>query len=186
MRRITIGMALVAVTTVLGLPALAASASAAPATAAGKAVAVNDTAGRTAPAATSRAATDVSTSARAGSRAERTSGVSASHLDGTCNHYYSDNTGDLCLWYFQNYSGSKIDFYYGDSNLFNNYFITAGSGQGAVVANNAESDFNYDGIYTAWVCTGTSSSGSCGFISPLTGGNFNTTYKNNVESFYWA
>jgi hypothetical protein len=107
------------------------------------------------------------------------------HLDGSCNAYTS-GTGDLCLWYFSGYGGSRVDFYYSDSNLWTNVFLSAGSGQGAVVANNSESAYNYDSIYTAWVCTSTSYNGSCGYILPRRGGNFVPTYFNNSESLYWT
>ncbi|MEJ3743698.1 hypothetical protein WEI85_10450 [Actinomycetes bacterium KLBMP 9797] len=115
----------------------------------------------------------------------REGGVSLLHLDGACNQY-SDGTGDLCLWWFQNYTGSRADFYFADSNLNDNVFITAGSGQGSPVGNLSESDWNYDLIYGARVCTGINGAGTCGTVPPGSGGNFNSTYRNNVESFTWV
>jgi hypothetical protein len=112
-------------------------------------------------------------------------GALPAHLDGTCNFYLS-GTGDLCLWYFSGYSGSRVDFYSADNSLWTNVFLTAGSGQGANVANNSESAYNYDAIWTAWVCTSTNQNGSCGYIRPRTGGNFNATYFNNTESLHWS
>ena len=121
--------------------------------------------------------------ARAGAGAA--TALSTMHLDGTCN-LYSNGDGDFCLWYLAGLVGSKADFFISDSNLNNNTFVTAGSGQGQVVGNNAESDFNYDLNLGARVCTGTSGSGTCGTVPSNSGGNFNSTYKNNVESFTWV
>jgi hypothetical protein len=112
-------------------------------------------------------------------------GVGAAHLDGVCNTY-SSGYGDLCLWYLQNYTGSRADFYWADGNLNDNTFITPGAGQGQRVGNNAESDWNYDHILTARVFTGVNYTGVAGDIPPNTGGNFNSTFRNNVESFYWV
>jgi hypothetical protein len=111
--------------------------------------------------------------------------LAALHLDGACN-LYSNGDGDFCLWYLAGFVGSKADFFVADSNLNNNTFITAGAGQGQVVGNNAESDFNYDLNLGARVCTGINSTGTCGTVPPNSGGNFNSTYKNNVESFTWV
>ncbi|MCK9895321.1 peptidase inhibitor family I36 protein [Frankia sp. AgB32] len=112
-------------------------------------------------------------------------GVRASHLDGVCNTY-SSGYGDLCLWYLQNYTGSHADFYFGDGNLNDNYFNSPGAGQGQRVGNNSESDWNYDRHLTARVFTGVNYTGVAGDIAPYTGGNFNSTFRNNVESFYWV
>jgi len=99
------------------------------------------------------------------------------------------NTGEFVQWYFSGYSGGCEDDFSGDATFFNDTFKNCGqgaSGVGAVVANNTESDWNYDPSFTAHVCTGTNSTGTCGFILPNSGGNFSTTYKNNVESLYWT
>jgi hypothetical protein len=109
----------------------------------------------------------------------------AAHLDGTCNMYAS-GTGDLCQWYFSGYSGSRVDYYYADNSFWNDTFLSAGSGQGATVANNAESAYNYDSIWTAWVCTSTNRTGTCGYIRPRSGGNYNPSWFNNSESLYWT
>ncbi len=112
-------------------------------------------------------------------------GVRGAELDGVCNTY-SSGYGDLCLWYLQNYTGSRADFYFGDSNLNDNTFITPGAGQGARVGNNAESDWNYDRHLTARVYTGVNFTGVAGDIPPYTGGNFTSTFRNNVESLKWV
>jgi len=132
--------------------------------------------GRTAPKAGAKTATPLS------------GGSLTAHQDGACNDYgnWYGSTGDLCLWYLSNFVGSSSDFYSADNNLWNNYFLTPGWGQGQTVANNAESDWNYDSTYTAWVCTGVDYTGVCGYIPPDSGGNFSSTFKNNVESLYWA
>jgi hypothetical protein len=107
-------------------------------------------------------------------------GAHTAHLDGVC------NTGDLCLWYFSGFQGSTVDFFSGDDNLWDNVFLSAGAGQGATVANNSESAWNYDPTFTAWTCTGTFQSGDCGWILPNSGGDFLTLYFNNVESIHWT
>ncbi|WP_261575834.1 peptidase inhibitor family I36 protein, partial [Frankia gtarii] len=112
-------------------------------------------------------------------------GGSATHLDGVCN-LYSTGDGDLCLWYFQKYWGSHADFYVSDNNLNNNTFSSLGIGQGSQVGNNAESAWNYDQHLTARVYTGVNSTGTWGTISPSSGGDFTSTFINNVESFIWT
>jgi hypothetical protein len=111
-------------------------------------------------------------------------GVGAAHVDGVCN-LFSNGDGDFCLWYLQNYSGSHADFFFGDTNLNNDRFNSAGAGQGAIVGNNAESDYNYDRRLTAQVYTGTNYTGTFGNVAPNSGGNFTATFRNNVESFKW-
>ena len=103
----------------------------------------------------------------------------------TCSAY-ADGHGDLCLWYFSNYGGSRTGFIRNDANLVDDRFVSAGSGQGAVVTNNAESVWNYDRFVTAWAATSPNYGGSNGFISPNSGGNFSATYKNNTESIFWS
>ncbi len=107
------------------------------------------------------------------------------HLDSTCDAYASGG-GEICFWYYAGYQGSRIDFWWGADNLANNFFLTAGWGQGATVANNSESVWNYDSSYTAWVCTNAYQQGVCGTVAPHSGGNFITGYWNNVESFHWV
>jgi hypothetical protein len=102
--------------------------------------------------------------------------------DGACNTL-SNGDGDFCFWFSTNFVGSLSDFFFSDSNLGNNTFLTPGLGLGAVVANNSESALNADNNLTVLVYTGTSFSGTAGFVSPRTFGNFNATFTNNVESF---
>jgi len=99
---------------------------------------------------------------------------------------YSDGHGDFCMWYLSNYAGSVTGFLRNDANLSDDTFVGAGSGQGATVNNNAESDWNYDRFSTVYVATSPGYTGSVGFVGPWSGGNFSSTYKNNVESLYWA
>lgn len=187
MRRTSTMLAVLALSGGLALlSAGAAGAAPGSATSAGSAGSAGSAAANSAPAAT--AATPKAKTGKpapaAGARTSATATVITAHQDGACNAYAS--TGDLCMWYLQNYVGSASDFYVADSNLWDNYFLTPGWGQNQTVANNAESDWNYDSTYTAWVCTGVSYTGTCGFIPPNSGGNFSTTYKNNVESLYWV
>lgn len=103
----------------------------------------------------------------------------------SCNTY-ANGTGDMCFWYLTGFQGSRGGFYSNDSNFGDNYFVTPGAGQGTRIANNAESDYNYDNYYTAKVSTSVNYYGYVGSVAPRHGGNFNPTYKNNVESLYWA
>ncbi|SNQ45606.1 conserved exported hypothetical protein [Frankia canadensis] len=112
-------------------------------------------------------------------------GVSTKHLDGACN-LYSNGDGDLCLWWTQNFTGSRADFFFADNNLNDNTFLTAGGGQGQRVGNNAESVWNYDRHLTAQVWTGVNYTGTAGTVGPNSGGNFTPTFRNNVESFKWV
>ncbi len=104
--------------------------------------------------------------------------------DGVC-HQYSNGFGDLCLWYYQDITGSLIDLFVNDCNLSDDTFITSGAGQGTTVANNAESDWNYDLVHTARLWTGSNCTGTWGDVSPGTGGNLNGSFRNNVEGFYF-
>ena len=101
-------------------------------------------------------------------------------------YVYSNGTGDLCLWYLQNFSGSRGGVYYNDSNLSDNYFATPGWGQNQTMANNAESAYNYDYYYTSHQYTGVNYTGYHGYISPRNGGNFVWPFSNNVESVSWS
>lgn len=131
-----------------------------------------------------KASSRLSTAQRTG-RTSRTSASGTAAVTRSC-YSYSNGTGDLCLWYFQNYSGSRGGVYSSDSNLVDNYFATLGSGQYRSMTNNTESDFNYDYYYRAVVATSPGYYGYRGTINPRTGGNFNSTYVNNVESVYWT
>ena len=97
-------------------------------------------------------------------------------------------TGEFVQWYYTGYSGGCEDDYSADTSFFDDYFKSCGfgtSGVGKVVANNAESEYNYDYSYTAFPCTGVNYTGNCAGQPPRTGGNYNSTYKNNAESLYW-
>jgi len=111
--------------------------------------------------------------------------VGTAHQDGSCDQY-SNGHGDFCLYYLDNYQGSFSDFYTNDDNLWDNYFLTSGSGRGRVVANNARSYWNRDLICTVWVYTGSYYTGNGGRVTPGEYDNFNTTYRDNVESLRWV
>ena len=100
----------------------------------------------------------------------------------------SVDVGDLGLWYYDSSHGygSFYDTAHNDNWLFNNHFISSGAGQGSVVANNSEFAWNRDPHTTVIVCTGYNYTGSCATIAPNVYGNLNSTYRDNVESVYWA
>jgi cytoskeletal protein RodZ len=119
-----------------------------------------------------------------GATAERTaSSVHAAAATTPC-YVYTDATGDLCSWYFRGWSGSRGGVHYSDYNLVDNYFPTAGSGAGATMTNNAESIYNYDYIYKKRLFTGYGYTGAYGDQPTRSGGDYTTTYINNVESLY--
>jgi len=108
------------------------------------------------------------------------------HQDGFCNNPPANvGDGDFCLWFLSNFGGSYSDFFFADTNLTDNVFITAGSGQGQTVAANAESALNADSNLTARVCTGVGQTGSCNIVPPRGFGNFVAPYFNGVRSFLW-
>jgi Peptidase inhibitor family I36 len=115
-------------------------------------------------------------------RLRPTAGVRAVSQDGAC------EVGDLCLYYLfsQQGYGSAYDTAHNDQTLFDNHFITAGSGQRGVVANNARAYWNRDPNAYAYVCTGVNYTGTCGWLAPNAWGNLNSTYADNSESVYWG
>jgi hypothetical protein len=109
-------------------------------------------------------------------------GVRAVSQDGGC------DVGDLCLYYLysgQGY-GSAYDTAHNDQTVWDNHFITGGSGQWGVVANNARAYWNRDPHAYAYVCTGVNYTGSCGWLAPNAYGDLNSTYADNSESLYWG
>jgi hypothetical protein len=102
--------------------------------------------------------------------------------DGYC------DVGDVCLYYFsaQRGYGSLYDTGHNDPYLFNNHFISSGSGQGSVVGNNAEAVWNRDPHTTVWLCTGTYSTGSCGYVAPNSYGTLGSTWFDKTQSLTWA
>jgi hypothetical protein len=112
--------------------------------------------------------------------------ISSSHIRPLASQDGSCDVGEVCLYYFSNFAGSRYDTAHNDPTLFDNRFITAGAGQLATVGANAESVWNRDPNTTVWVCTGTNQTGSCGYVAPNSYGNFNSTYFNKVDSLIWA
>jgi hypothetical protein len=110
-----------------------------------------------------------------------TGAVTLANQDGACNSL-SNGDGDFCYWFSTNFVGSLSDFFFSDTNLGNNTFLTPGLGLGEAVANNSESALNADSNLSVLVFTGTSFSGTSGLVQPRQFGNFNTTFVNNVES----
>jgi peptidase inhibitor family I36 len=117
---------------------------------------------------------------RTGTPSERLGALASQ--DGAC------EIGDLCLYYLYDYQGwgSGYDTAHNDPNLFNNHFIFGGSGQGAIVGSNARAYWNRDPYTYAYVCTGTYSTGSCGWLAPNAYGNLNSTYADRSQSLYWG
>jgi hypothetical protein len=101
--------------------------------------------------------------------------------DGACNSL-ANGDGDFCYWFSTNFVGSLSDFFFSDSNLGNNTYLTPGLGLGQVVANSSESALNADSNLSVLVFTGANFSGTSGLVRPRTFGNFNSTFTNNVES----
>lgn len=102
--------------------------------------------------------------------------------DGAC------DVGDVCQYYLTSQSGfgSKYDTAHNDPNLNNNRFISIGSGRLSIVGNNSEFIWNRDPRTSVIICTGANYTGTCGTVGPNVSGNLTATYKNQVESLYWA
>lgn len=172
-----------------GLALLGASAAVAAATALGAAPATAAPAASDGPAVTT--ATDAPSpklrAGRSGPSSHKTTGgmTRLYPKDGIC-EVYSNGYGELCLYWGANFTGSMTDFFYNDANLHDDTFLSAGTGKGSTVANNSLSAFNADAYTTAHVCTDVNYYGSCGYISPATGGNLASTYALNVESLYFG
>jgi hypothetical protein len=103
------------------------------------------------------------------------------HQDGACN-MLSNGDGDFCFWWAANFVGSMSDFFFSDSDLRNNQYLTPGLGLGEFVADNSESALNADSNLSVLVFTGVGFSGTAGIVNPRQFGNFNTTFKDNVAS----
>jgi hypothetical protein len=112
-------------------------------------------------------------------------GAAAGAATSSC-YTYTNGTGDFCSWYRANQGQSRAGVYGDDDNLWDNYFVTAGYGQGQTIANNAEYVWNLDGTYTAHPATSTGYYGNYGTVYPNQKGNYTNTYKNNVESLKWS
>lgn len=182
MNRMKTGLGLLATAGALAL-ALAAPASAAGTSTKGTA---NAPAARQVPAAAMKVHATPAPASRSDRAGSSVSGpVTAGHLDGACDVYSPGGDGDFCLWFLSNFVGSYADFFFADTNLTDNVFLTPGSGQGAVVGADAESDLNADSNLTARVCTGVGQTGSCNIVPPHGFGNFIAPWRNGVDSFLW-
>jgi len=104
--------------------------------------------------------------------------------DGVCD-LYSNGTGEGCQWFFSNFTGSMSDLFFNDTNLCDNFFVTAAAGQGSAVCHNAESVWNRDTLFTLWVYTGFSFTGSAGFVGTSVFGNYVSPWFNGVNSMQW-
>jgi Peptidase inhibitor family I36 len=102
-------------------------------------------------------------------------------FDGVCDRY-ANGTGELCLWWLLDFHGGLYDTFDDDATLFDNRFIVPAPGGGQVVANNTESVYNNDLVYTARVFTGVNYTGAHGTLAPAASGNLTSTFINNIES----
>ena len=98
--------------------------------------------------------------------------------DGYC------DVGDLCLYSL--IYGSGYDTAHNDPNLWDNHFISPGSGRGMVVADNTEAYWNRDPRAYAYICTGINYTGTCGWLPPNSYGGLNPPLADNVGSVYWG
>ncbi|WP_157475210.1 peptidase inhibitor family I36 protein [Parafrankia sp. EUN1f] len=113
-----------------------------------------------------------------------TQSVVAPRPNGIC-QTFSDGTGELCMWYFVNSTGSMLDLWDQDSNLNDNVFLTDDVGKGQTVGNNFESTRNTDSIYSAVLCDNPGFTGPTTTIAPNSGTGDLGTLRNRVESEYW-
>lgn len=103
--------------------------------------------------------------------------ASAANKDGSMDY------NEFALFYDDGNRGSWTDFFYDESFLSNDRFITPGSGQGQVVDNNAESYFNFDNV-NWYVYTGAEAKGTEGWIPRDRLGDFSGNFVNQVSSIY--
>jgi hypothetical protein len=75
--------------------------------------------------------------------------------------------GELCLSAAAVWTeGSVADFEFGDCNLDDNVFLSAGPGQGQVVAGNIRGAINWDTGYAAEFFTQSNCRGDFGYLPP--------------------
>jgi hypothetical protein len=106
--------------------------------------------------------------------------ASAAGKNGWC------ETGELCLFYQDGFAGAWIDYYLGDDDHRNDRFI-GGSGRpgyNAIVADNAQSAWNFDPNNWAVIATLTDCAGSTQVVDPnenvprLRAGIWNNNWSN--------
>jgi len=101
-----------------------------------------------------------------------------SALDGVC------QSGEFCLYYNSNHSGSFSDFVLGVKDFSTVRFVADGAGKGQLVKNNAASACNKDDNLTARVFFNSNWQGAHDDIAPGTCKNLVNTYNENA-SFEW-
>jgi hypothetical protein len=103
-----------------------------------------------------------------------TAPASAAHKDGYC------DSGEMCLYYFQNFGGPVFDLYYADNDFYGDRF----PGTYILADNNTESGKNRD-TYTWYLYTGANRTGYRGTATPGSQGNFAPIFKNTISSGFW-
>ena len=100
-------------------------------------------------------------------------------FNGVCEYF------ELCEFHLNNFQGSGIDFPViqgGDPTYIDNFFVSAGDGNGQRVDNNARSLFNGDPYFYVYGCIDQNLQGMCAFQPPLSGGDLFPDYFLNLES----
>jgi hypothetical protein len=90
-------------------------------------------------------------------------------------------SGELCLYYLQNFNPPVFDLFVSDPDFSNDVF----PGTHISADNNTESAWNHD-VFRWHVFTGANYSGAHGCIPPGASGNFNSTFRNAVSSAYYS
>ncbi|CAM5324782.1 hypothetical protein [Streptomyces narbonensis] len=91
--------------------------------------------------------------------------------------------GEFILHYSAGLDESWTDFAWDEDYLFNDRFITPGSGYNQAVDNNAESYLNR-ADFTWYVYTGAVHTGNEGWLPDYYLGDFSSNFKNQVSSIY--
>ncbi|MET0863902.1 MAG: peptidase inhibitor family I36 protein [Nakamurella sp.] len=97
--------------------------------------------------------------------------------DGVC------NTSELCLYYFQNRTGAKLDLLLSDANFSGDVLKGGGSGNGASANNNTRSYLSTETVYYWRVYDGANYTGTqilC--IAPGDRGNFTSSLWDKATS----
>ena len=96
-----------------------------------------------------------------------------------------------CVWQFGGFNGPKagdafkIGIYANDPDLTDDRYNVPFLGTYSGPSTYANSVYNYDGIYTAILCSEKAYLGTCGPLYPHNGGDLNGTAKNHLRSVYW-